>query len=83
MVKILLPNIQNIDAQNGFGLTALHEAIFNSRNSPCMMEILKLIAPLSDVNSTDGNGDSALDVARQFKILDVIKPSKKRKYKKS
>ena len=44
MVKILLANIQNIDAQNGFGLTAL-------------------------------------DVARQFNVLDVIRPSKKRKYK--
>ena len=81
MVKILLPNIQNIDAQNGFGLTALHEAIFNLRNSQCMMKILKLIAPISDKNATDGNGDSALDVAIQFNVLDVIRPSKKRKYK--
>ena len=81
MVKILLKNIQNIDAQNGFGLTAIHEAIFNFRNSPCMMEILKLIAPISDMNATDGNGDSALDVARKLEILDVIRPSKKRKYK--
>ena len=81
MVKILLPNIQNINAKNGFRLTALHEAIFNLRNSPCMAEILKLIAPLCDMNVTDGNGDSALDMARQFNVLDVIRPSKKRKYK--
>ena len=82
MVKILLPNIKNINAKNGFRLTALHEAIFNLRNSPCMAEILKLIAPLSDMNVTDGNGDSALDMARQFNVLDVIRPpSKKRKHK--
>ena len=81
MVKILLPNIQNIDTKYRFRLTAFHEAIFNFRNSPCMMEILKLIAPLCAMNITDGNGDSALHMARQFNVIDVIRPSKKRKYK--
>ena len=86
MAEVLIPKIQNINAQSSNeGRTLMHEVVWqmgpNTFNE-CMIGILKLISPISDHSIKDNSRRTAMDLATlysAFPAIEILKSSKKRK----
>ena len=86
MAEVLIPKIQNINAQSSNeGRTLMHDIIWqigSNTSNECMIGILKLISPISDHSIKDNSGHTAMDLATfysAFSAIEILKSSKKRK----
>ena len=87
MAEVLIPKIQNINAQSSNeGRTLMHEVVYqmgwNTFHHACMIGILKLISPISDHSIKDNSRRTAMDLATlysAFPAIEILKSSKKRK----
>ena len=73
MAKILLSkNIQNINVQCPITKYTIMHYLVRNNQGPCQEEMIRLIAPHSDLNIKNCSGLTAIDVAKQNEMDDVV-----------
>ena len=80
MVKILLPKLQDVNCQCDLGRTIFHWIVLDQRDlkgnndndSPCFVEILKLLLPQSNINIKDCFDKTAIQYAQMCGFTEIL-----------
>ena len=73
MVKLILSkNIQNINVQEPMTRCTILHIMATTNPGPCQMDNIRLIAPHSDLKLEDYAGKTAIDIAKQNGMNDVV-----------